>query len=153
MSAYIHFFVRIGNDFCPIATYSRNTKVYEIFNGAPYEQIEVLDRETLNDYFNKATIERDNLNEDIARYEKRIETITRFENSAEEKLELIMDVEGFLSEANDELREVEDTICFIGFLTAILMEVIYDAPGVIDKDSYLYYGVECYRPTVKDIKE
>ena len=153
MSAYIHFFVRAGDTFCPIATYSRNTKVYEIFRRAPYEQITVLDRETLNGYFNEATIMRDELKEDIVRYEKRIEAIKGFENSAVEKLGLIEDVESFLSEANEELRKLEDAICFIGFLTSILMEVIYDAPEGIFKNQYLYYGIECYRPTVKNIKE
>lgn len=153
MSAYIHFFVRVGDTFCPIATYSRNTKVYEIFHRAPYEQIEILDRETLNDCFNEATIMRDELKEDIIRYEKRIETIKGFENSAAEKLELIEEGENIIREVKDELREIEDVICFIGFLTSILMEVIYDAPVGIDKKAYLYYGIECYRPTVKDIKE
>ena len=153
MSAYIHFFVRAGDTFCPIATYSRNSKVYEIFHRAPYEQITVLDKSTLNDYFNEATIMRDNTKEHITSYEKRIETIKGFENSAEEKLELIMEEEELIEEAKDDLREIEDTICFIGFLTSILNEVLYDMPLGIFKDQYLYYGVECYRPTVKDIKE
>lgn len=152
MSAYIHFFVRVGDTFCPIATYSRNSKVYEIFRRAPYEQITVLDKSTLSDYFNEATIWRDNLKEDIALYEKRIETIIRFENSAEEKLELIMEEERLIEEANNELREIEDAICFIGFLISILSEVLYDASVGINKDSYLYYGIECYRPTINDIR-
>ena len=153
MSAYIHFFVRAGGTFCPIATYSRNSKVYEIFHRAPYEQITVLDKSTLNDYFNEATIMRDDIKEHIVQYEKRIETITRFENSAEEKLELIMEEEELIEEAKDELREIEDAICFIGFLTSILSEVLYDVPLGIFKNQYLYYGIECYRPTIKDIKE
>ena len=153
MSAYIHFFVRAGDTFCPIATYCRSSKVYEIFHRAPYEQITVLDKSTLSDYFNEATIMRDNLKENIVHYEKRIETITRFENSAEEKLELIMEEEELIEEANNELREIEDAICFIGFLTSILNEVLYDVPLGIFKNQYLYYGVECYRPIIKDIKE
>ena len=151
MSAYIHFFVRAGDTFCPIATYCRSSKVYEIFHRAPYEQIAVLDKSTLNDYFNEATIMRDNIKEHIVLYEKRIETITRFENSAEEKLELIMEEEELIEEAKDELREIEDAICFIGFLISILSEVLYDVPLGIFKNQYLYYGVECYRPTIKDI--
>lgn len=153
MSAYIHFFVRIGNDFCPIATYCRGSKVYQIFHNAPYERIAVLDKETLNDYFNEATIVRDELKEDVVRYEKLIGTITLFENSVEEKLESIEECENIIREVKDELRETEDTICFIGFLTSILNEVLYDAPEGIDKESYLYYGVECYRPTIEDIEK
>ena len=61
--------------------------------------------------------------------------------------------EELIEEAKDDLREIEDTICFIGFLTSILNEVLYDMPLGIFKNQYLYYGVECYRPTVKDIKE
>ena len=153
MSAYIHFFVRAGDTFCPIATYCRSSKVYEIFRRAPYSQIKVLDKEVLNDYFNEATIMRNDLKEDVIRYEKRIEIIKGFENSAAEKLELIEDVESFLSEANEELREIEDAISFINFLIDILNEVAYDTPEGVDKNSYLYYGVECYRPTIEDIKE
>lgn len=152
MSAYIHFFVRVGDTFCPIATYCRSSKVYEIFHRAPYEQIIVLDKSTLNDYFNEATIMRDDVKEDIVQFEKRIETIKGFENSAEEKLELIEDIEISIREAKDDLREIEDAICFIGFLTSILNEVLYDAPVGINKDSYLYYGIECYRPTINDIR-
>ena len=126
--------------------------MYEIFRHAPYEQIEVLDRETLNDYFNEATIMRDELKEDVVRYEKRIETIKGFENSAAEKLELIEEGENIIREVKDELREIEDAICFIGFLTSILNEILYDVPLGIFKGQYLYYGIECYRPTVKDIK-
>lgn len=153
MSAYIHFFVRAGGTFCPIATYSRNSKVYEIFHRAPYEQITVLDKSTLNDYFNEATIMRDNLKEDKVKYKNRIETVKGFENSAKEKLELICEGEELIEEIDNELREIEDTICFIGFLTSILSEVLYDVPLGIFKNQYLYYGIECYRPTVKDIKE
>ena len=152
MSAYIHFFVRAGDTFCPIATYDRGSKVYEIFHRAPYEQIEVLDEDILSDYFNEATIIRDNLKEDRIKYEKRIETIKGFENSAEEKLELICECEELIEETDSELREVEDTICFIGFLTSILSEILYDVPLGIFKGQYLYYGIECYRPTVNDIK-
>lgn len=153
MSAYIHFFVRAGDTFCPIATYCRSSKVYTIFHRAPYEQIMVLDKSTLSDYFNEATIMRDNIKEHIVLYEKRIETITRFENSAEEKLELIIEEEELIEEAKDELIEVEDTIGFISFLISILNQVLCDVPLGIYKNSYLYYGVECYRPTVKDIRE
>ena len=153
MSAYIHFFVRVDDTFCPIATYCRSSKVYTIFHRAPYEQIAVLDKATLNDYFNEATIMRDDIKEELLWDEKRIETIKGFENSAAEKLELIEEGENIIREVKDELREIEDAICFIGFLTSILMEVIYDAPEDIDKKAYLYYGIECYRPTIKDIKE
>lgn len=153
MSAYIHFFVRAGDTFCPIATYCRSSKVYQIFQGAPYEHITVLDKATLNGYFNEATIMRDDIKEELLWDEKRIETIKGFENSAEEKLELIEECEAIIREAKDELREIEDAICFIGFLTSILDEVLYDVPLGIFKDQYLYYGIECYRPTVKDIKE
>ena len=103
MSAYIHFFVRAGGTFCPIATYCRNSKVYEIFHRAPYEQITTLDKATLNDYFDEATIMRDNLKEDRIKYEKRIETIKGFENSAEEKLELICECEELIEETDSEL--------------------------------------------------
>ena len=113
----------------------------------------VLDKSTLSDYFNEATIMRDNIKEHIVLYEKRIETITRFENSAEEKLELIIEEEELIEEAKDELIEVEDTIGFISFLISILNQVLCDVPLGIYKNSYLYYGVECYRPTVKDIRE
>ena len=153
MSAYIHFFVRAGDTFCPIATYCRSSKVYEIFHRAPYEQITVLDKSTLNDYLNEAIILRDNIKEHITQYEKRIETIAYFENSAEEKLELIMEEEELIEEAKDELTEVEDTVGFISFLISILNQVLCDVPLGVFKNQYLYYGVECYRPTVKDIKE
>ena len=153
MSAYIHFFVRAGDTFCPIATYCRGSKIYQIFHNAPYEHIAVLDKATLSDYFNEATIMRENLKEDKVKYENRIETIKGFENSAEEKLELIYECEELIEETDNELREIEDTICFIGFLTSILDEVLYDVPLGIFKNEYLYYGIECYRPTVKDIEK
>ena len=67
-------------------------------------------------------------------------------------MELICECEELIEETDSELREVEDTICFIGFLTSILSEILYDVPLGIFKGQYLYYGIECYRPTVNDIK-
>lgn len=154
MSAYIHFFVRVEDKFCPIATYCRSSQVFELMHlRAPYEHIKALNSDALTNYEIKAKEILDEWNARKRKYEKRKEIIATFNNSVEEKMEMIHDSDEAIEEIEYEISEAEFVIKFIYFLEHIIREVDYNAPEGIDKDNYLYYGIECYRPTVEDIED
>lgn len=153
MSAYIHFFIRIEDKFYPIATYSRNSQVFELMHSAPYEHIRVLNSEALSNYGVEAREILDEWNVRKRKYEKRKELIATFNNSVEEKMEMIHNSDEAIEEIEYEISEAKSVIRFIYFLENIIKEVDYDTPEGIDKDNYLYYGIECYRPTAEDIED
>ena len=90
MSQYMHFFVRKGDNFLPIGTYSRNTTLYEALSlSAPYEAIRPLTMEKINEVISTLIDEEKHAEDTISSLEAKNKLIATFNNSTEEKMELI----------------------------------------------------------------
>lgn len=158
MSAYVNFFIRVGDNFAPIGSFSRSTRVYRSFSGyAPWEKITVVTKDEL-DYI------RSELKDSRAEYEdimKALETkmaaVHSFDNSVEEKLNTLDDIMNEQAEIRDQIDEYNSALVYMGYLEDIIDEgrngEYYDGyKGIINPAAYLYVGIEIGCPTVADIE-
>lgn len=151
MSQYVSFFIRCGDKFCPLVTYSRNNKIFEIFGVAPYEHITAVKQKYLAEYLHDLDLELRELEERKRHYEEYKHLIATFNNSVEEKIcELQLYEENILT-VEEEIKENKYTSDLISFFSSIIDEVKYDKTLNIDAENYLYCGKEIWNPKVGDI--
>lgn len=150
MSTYIQFFVRNDEAFMPVGTYCHVNKIYHYFDEyTPWEKIKPVTRPLLNKI-------RDNINDDILEQQKRYnrakemkEYVAGMNNSMDEKMEWIENIEATLRDCREEIEEAEYVKHYLNFLDDIIESVEYEEH--IDHKNYLYVGIEVGNPTVNDI--
>ena len=150
MSAYIQFFIRNDEAFMPIGIYCRGSKIYEYFDDyTPWEKIKHVTQPLLDKI-------RDNVNDDILSFQERYdrakemkEYIAGINNSMDEKMEWIENIEATLGECCEEIKKAEYVKHYLNFLDDIIESVEYEKH--IDYKNYLYVGIEVGNPTVDDI--
>ena len=142
MSQYLNFFIRPGeNKYQQIASYSRNHRIYQAFNSAPYEKITQLteskivnaikELKTVKDAYQKVI--QDN-NEQIA---------TQYRLYSKDKF---FDIYDRIQQINKELKQdVEDSE-----KSLIELQFIQRMTRV-PNNAVIYFGVEIYNPEDKDI--
>lgn len=159
MSEYTQFFVRNGDNFLPIGTYCRSSKVAEVFKYiAPYETIKPLTSSNLRSA-------REILREQIQDYDKSIERerdeIDFLRSCAmdnEERMERYRDSIEMINDYSDSKDECTHALSFIGFLEDILEEAqterkFGENPLQLNENSYVYVGIEVGYPTIENIKD
>ena len=152
MSSYLHFFLRDGDKFLPLATYGRGSQLYQLFtDAAPYAKIAPVTNAVLDRIKNDARSSIERSRAEISRIEDRIRLIGTFNNSIDEKIELIHDQDDFLVEMREDIEEKNMAMAFISFLYDILDEAHYGEEG-LDAEAYLYCGIECGYPKIEDIE-
>lgn len=158
MSQYLRFYIKNGENFLPIGTWNRSSRVYDIFRGAPYEKIRALKD---SDLANAREQVRENLTY-FAGAEQRAKDEIEFLRScvmgAEERLEHYNDLVDYINELHENREEEERVLQLVNFFQDIIDEAANaekwsDNPLDLRADSYLFYGIECYQPTIKDLEE
>ena len=142
MSQYLNFFIKTGeNQYQQIASYSRNHRIYQAFNSAPYEKITRLteskivnaieELKTAKDAYQKAM--RDN-DEQVA-----------IQYSLCSKDEFF-DIYGQIQQTNKELKqdveESEKSLIELQFIQRMTRT---------PNNAVIYFGVEIYDPEDEDI--
>lgn len=149
MSSYIYFFLRSEDCFIPLGTWTRNSKFYEVFQEAPCEKISMLSFSRISAVWNDIAENIENIKKKITNKEKVIKEIALFNNDITEKMEVIKEIREDIEYYEELNKQYEEVISFLKTLTIILGEME-------DRDlniNCIYYGIECYEPTVKDIQE
>lgn len=151
MSSYVHFFVRKDDVFCPIGTFSRNSGYYQAFyHYLPYEKCRSISSNLL------VTIRTEikKVIKDNEKYIKNLEEskkeVSSFNNSVEEKIEVISDLINSIQELEADNEELKDVCAFTRFLDNVMEEAICTDTGT---DKYIYAGIECPEPTIDDLIE
>ena len=158
MSAYIHFFVKIGENFAPIATFSRSNIIFQEFECyAPWERISPVSLQKLQ-------YVRESLNEQIKEDERQIkaledeiEFLKSTKLGAEELLERYYSCTEMIHDFEEGKDEYIHACSFIDFLIGIYDEANTDEkygenPMNLRADEYIYVGYECGSyVTIKDI--
>lgn len=150
MSAYIQFFIRHEDTFLPIGIYCRSSSIYKYFDEyTPWEKIKPITRGLLDKI-------RGNVHEDLQASQERYdraremkEWVATLNNSLEEKMEYIENIEEVLGECCDEIETAKHVKDYLNFLDDIIESVEYEKH--IDHKNYLYVGIEVGNPTVDDI--
>lgn len=161
MSAYIQFFIRGGNVFYPIATHSRSTAIYEKFqDNFPnlWETIVPVTDELLNKVMIDVRASVDDFYKGIHSYDAEIEEVRKLENaSVDERMEFIHEYMEMKDVYRKRIEELEQCAFFIDILNDMLNEAedtkYYDTIETIDRNDYVYVGIEVGIPTVDMIKE
>lgn len=150
MSAYIQFFIRHNEVFMPIGIYPRGSRLYQYFDEyTPWEKIKPITRPLLDKI-------RDDINDDILYFQKRYDRakemkdyVAGMNNSMEEKMEWIENIEATLGDCCEEIEKAEYVKQYLSFLDNIIESVEYE--DNIDHKNYLYVGIEVGNPTIDDI--
>lgn len=154
MSSYIEFYLRGKDDnFYPLGTYCRNNAIYEMFDAhgcAKWGRVVPLTSQMLE-------LVRRNTRDHIAGWKKVIrdikkglEVIDMFDVSFEEKVEIVESRMAEIESHKEKVKELKRVISFCDFLEDILEDAEYSDAG-IDKDNYIYAGIEVGLPTIEDI--
>lgn len=142
MSQYLNFFIKTDkNKYQKIASYSRNHRIYQAFNSAPYEKITQLteskivnaikELKTVKDAYQKVI--QDN-NEQIA---------TQYRLYSKDKF---FDIYDRIQQINKELeQDVED--CEKSLIELQFIQRMIRTPN----NAVIYFGVEIYDPEDEDI--
>ena len=142
MSQYLNFFIKTDkNKYQKIASYSRNHRIYQAFNSAPYEKITQLteskivnaveELKTVKDAYQKVI--QDN-NEQIA---------TQYRLYSKDKF---FDIYDRIQQINKELeQDVED--CEKSLIELQFIQRMTRTPN----NAVIYFGVEIYDPEDEDI--
>lgn len=152
MSSYIHFFARKGDVFVPLGVYGRSTRVYNAFESlVSYGHIRALSADELMIAHSYLLSEAD-FEAKIASIRKRIELITKFNNSIGDKINVIHDLEEEIEESRELQRDERDARAFIGILHGIIDVAAFGNVNSFNPDECVYAGIECSNEvSVQDI--
>lgn len=155
MSCYVNFFMRRGEKFFPIGSYSRNHNIFKAFdNYAPWEKIRPLTVAALEQIENECSQMKAECERRIEGKEKKKQLVASFNNSVEEKYEIICDLDDSIEELNQERADEEMAEHFCIFLENMIDEIRYgESNEGVDPNAYLYVGIEISNPTLNNIKE
>jgi len=146
MSSYISFYLKVEDKYCPLGSYSRNCSEYRFFKDfVPYEKLGPLTLDNLSTIKEDVDFSIKNKEEAIKNYSNNIELIKTFNNSAEDKLQLIGQNLEVVEEFKEGLEEDNKCLTFISFLMNILIDANYDTYAKdhgIKADNYLWAGIE-----------
>lgn len=152
MSAYVHFFIRRGDDFIPLSDYSRNSIIYRIANSyAMWEKVSPLSKAGIEQMINEAERQQRAYQESIAETKARIAQLKDLSCTWNEALEYLDEYEEAIQEHEQDIKEARYAKHFFGFLIDIIETVQYADKQEYDYNNYIYVGIEIGHPTVKDI--
>lgn len=139
MSQYLNFFVRHNEDFIPLASYSRNTHVYDVAE-APYEKIRKFSQERLEAIASKLRESKTFAHKEIARLHQEIEIVKGINITVDEILGVIHNITSMIAEYQEDIETLEREAIEIEFMR----NMTYD-------DCEIFAGVEISDPTIDDI--
>ena len=144
MSQYLEFFIRHGETYLPIASFCGSSAHMEAFDYEvpSYSGLAVVSKDLLGIVQEKVNREITSHKKDVQDYEEMNKLVLSANNSMEEKMEEIRSNKEMIDEYNDRIKAWTSVDYFIGFLRNILDEVEYSEDNGIQKDKYLYVGIE-----------
>lgn len=134
MSSYVNFFVKIGEDFVPLFSYSRSTVIYSFFESyAPYEKVTRYTEETAARIEKELSAYEKRTNDAIEDLKESISTVCTIDANLDEKLEKIAAYKDYIKEN----REYEKELTFARMFLSVLGDVIWE-----DDSREVYFGIE-----------
>ena len=142
MSQYLNFFIKTDkNKYQKIASYSRNHRIYQAFNSAPYEKITRLTESKIANAIEELKTAKDAYQKSMRDNDEQV----AIQYSLCSKDEFF-DIYGQIQQTNKELRQdVED--CEKSLTELQFIQRMTRTPN----NAIIYFGVEIYDPEDKDI--
>ena len=145
MSAYVSFFIRVNDNFAPIGSWSRSSKMYGVMsNRVPYEKMRALTITDLQNAINEINLSIKEWNEALDERKEEIKMVMNAANaSLKEKLEEVSDIRYLINEIKEDLEAYEDARNTLAVYIDILDNVKYSETRFEnDYKHYLYAGIE-----------
>ena len=146
MSEYLNVYITTENKevFIPLGTFCRSTKIYEVMSAnAPYEKI----RELTIDKLNRLILEvKDNLFSLQKRKKSYKKALKLLSSKAENMLPTYFEIISTIEDLDEEIEEYK----FVLNRFEIYNEILNDYN---EANTQIYYGIECYPPSIDDIIE
>ena len=149
MSTYTNFFLRKGDMFIPVGSFSRNSSIYRIANVGTWEKIAPLSRERLDNLIRAAGDEIRRIEKDVLSVREKIKEISMFNNSVEDKIKCIAEYERDLDMLDEELDKMSFAKNYFIFLSIAAENA--DGREGIDANKFVYAGLEIANPTLDDL--
>ena len=142
MSQYLNFFIKTGeNQYQQIASYSRNHRIYQTFNSAPYEKITRLTEPKIVNAIEELKTVRDAYQKVIQDNDEQIAVQYRLYSK-----DKFFDIYDRIQQINKELKQdIED--CEKSLIELQFIQRMTRTPN----NAVIYFGVEIYDPEDKDI--
>lgn len=157
MSQYVNFFLRCEDKFIPLFSFSRNSYLYGAFHtDAPYGKISAITSESLKNAQKILLDTIETYQGRMASYVEEQRLIPSFNNSVEEKLIGLRDMDELISNVRDEMEELNAALGYCSVMDDILETAKYGEKvpvSTYNENSLLYCGIEIATPTLDDIEE
>lgn len=146
MSQYIQFFVKsLKGEFLPIGNFSRNCSIFTAFEefcsfDVPYEKVAPITVKDLAYIKNGLEKKIKKADQEILEVEKTITIIAGCNNSIEDKLNEIRDLNSEIEEWLNIKVELESSKGYISSLEEIIDSIYWDSD--YNEEKYLYCGIE-----------
>ena len=148
MSQYLCVYLRMGDNFAPIGTYSRSHMMYQAFSHYPYEHIRAVKPTDLTKIMSHLREMGEDYNKALKKTLDSIDMIINAANTPlEEKLDVIDNYQDYAEEIKQKIEEVQDAIGIVSTYEDIIDAYHYsDLEQKMDNDyfHYLYAGIEAY---------
>lgn len=132
MSQYTNFFLKGDDKFYPLGDWGRSSCVAQIANPHlphKYDVAMYCSALLLADLEHQAGQAAKDCREKIKEYQKKIELVSSFNNSAEEKLNIIAEYEDAILDLDEEQASYERASSYFSFL--------------VELENKVYAGIEC----------
>ena len=154
MSEYTHIFLEKEGTFIEISCTGRGSAISEMFDDyAPWEKIREITHEDLQQIYRQYNDELTKWKQNQKDLEERIKVIATFNNSVEEKLDALHDIDGDINETKETIDHLEHALNTVTLLDDILdsseLNVKYEQMAPV----HIYVGRECgSKVTMDDIE-
>lgn len=132
MSQYTNFFLKGDDKFYSLGDWSRGSAVARIANphlDNKYDVAKFCSHYLLSCMEDEARGAAAAAQESIEKYQEKVNMVSKFENSVEEKLNAILEYEDFIKEAKEDKESFEYACHYFSFL--------------MELENEIYAGIEC----------
>lgn len=127
MSQYINFYIKTEKEkYINILNYSRNSVVYEYMEKyAPYDDGKEITDKVLASIFEDVRSEKSKYEETLNKFKDRAKLVASFNNTVEEKMEEINNIEECIASTNEVKDELDFFENFLGVISAMTEDLKY----------------------------
>ena len=156
MSLYVNFFLRANDNFIPLFSFSRNGYMYAAFHTvAPYEKISAITVDTLKSAREILLDQVDAYQRKVNEYQAEKLLIPGFDNSVDEKLDSLRNIDNMIADIQSELNELELAINYCTVMHDILETACFgekpDKVSSYHENTLLYCGIEVGKASLEDV--
>ena len=145
MSSYVNFYLRVNDSFAPIGSWSRSSELYRAMEDyCPYEKLCAFDSATLMDVIHNLEDKIDRMKEMRKFDENRCQMIMQANNSIDEKLEAIYNIESNFEEIDSSIEETAFAADTLRVFYNMIEDFRFSDDGKFSNDynHYVYAGIE-----------